>query len=145
MFENVARIHREMSIRPLLKKLLLLTGLLGMLSAGLFAQNVTGLLTGIVSDPSGAVVPGATVVMTNVQTGVERRTVTNGDGFFSISGVLVGNYNVGVMATGFQQFKQSGIHFDAGDTRTLSNITLKVGDANQTVTVEAAGEQLTPV
>jgi hypothetical protein len=127
------------------KKLLLSIFLLGLLSASLLAQNVTGLLTGIVSDPTGAVVPGATVVMTNQQTGVERRTVTNGDGFFSISGVLVGDYSVAVSAKGFQQYKQNGIHFDAGDNRTLSGITLKVGESSETVTVEATGEQLTPV
>ncbi|HKE26250.1 MAG TPA: carboxypeptidase regulatory-like domain-containing protein [Bryobacteraceae bacterium] len=119
--------------------------LVGLLSTGLLAQNVTGLLTGIVSDPTGAVVPGATVVMANQQNGVERRTITNGDGFFSISGVLVGDYTVTISAKGFQQFKQANIHFDAGDTRTLPNITLTIGDSTQTVTVEASGEQLTPV
>ena len=142
MFEKSVR---ETSIPSLLKRLLLCAGLVGLLSTGLPAQNVTGLLTGIVSDPTGAVVPGANVVMTSLGTGTERRTVTNGDGFFSISGVLVGDYTVTVAAKGFQQFKLGGIHFDAGDTRTLSNITLKVGEANETVTVEATGEQLTPV
>jgi hypothetical protein len=140
-----AGISRQDAIQTFLRGLLVWIGLVGLLSASLLAQNVTGLLTGIVSDPTGAVVPGATVVVTNQQTGAERRTVTNGDGFFSVSGILVGDYTVAVSAKGFQQFKAPGIHFDAGDTRTLSNITLTVGEATQTVTVEATGGQLTPV
>ena len=54
---------------------------------GLQAQNVTGTLTGTVADPSGAVIPGATVIMKNEQSGDERRTVSNTDGFFSINAV----------------------------------------------------------
>jgi hypothetical protein len=109
------------------------------------AQNTTGLLTGSVSDPSGAVIPGATVVVKNQQSGDERRTITNNDGFFSVSGVQVGDYTVTITAQGFQQYKQTDIHFDAGDTRKLPAINLKVGASTETVTVEATGEQLTPV
>jgi hypothetical protein len=91
------------------------------------AQNTTGLLTGSVSDPSGAVIPGATVVLKNEQSGDERKTITNNDGFFSISGVQVGDYTVIITAQGFEGYKQNKVHFDAGDTRTLANINLKVG------------------
>jgi hypothetical protein len=145
MSEKSAWINREKTIRSFAKRIAFWVGCVGVLSGTLAAQNVTGLLTGIVSDPTGAVIPGATVVMTNQQTGIDRRSITNGDGFFSISGVLVGDYSITITAKGFQQYKQAGIHFDAGDTRTLSNIVLKVGDASETVTVEATGEQLTPV
>jgi hypothetical protein len=109
------------------------------------AQNTTGLLTGAVSDPSGAVIPGATVLLRNQQSGDERRTITNNDGFFSISGVQVGDYTVTITAQGFEKYKQTDIHFDAGDTRNLASINLKVGASTETVTVEATGEQLTPV
>jgi hypothetical protein len=83
------------------------------------AQNTTGLLSGAVSDPSGAVIPGATVVLKNQQSGDERRTITNNDGFFSISGVQVGDYTINITAQGFEKYKQTDIHFDAGDTRKL--------------------------
>jgi hypothetical protein len=119
--------------------------LLGLLSSSLMAQNTTGLLTGSVTDPSGAVIPGATVIMKNELSGDERRTITNNDGFFSISGVQVGDYTVSIGAQGFEGYKKNKIHFDAGDTRTLASIALKVGASTETVTVEATGENLTPV
>jgi hypothetical protein len=83
--------------------------------------------------------------MKNVASGDERRTVTNGDGFFSINAVQPGDYTVSIKAPGFQQFQQTGVHFDAGDKRNLSNIALSVGAATETVTVSGTAEELTPV
>ena len=109
------------------------------------AQNASGTLTGTVVDPSSSVVPGATVVMKNQQSGDERRTISNNDGFFSINAVQPGDYTVTITAQGFEKFEQKGVHFDVGDKRNLSNIALKVGAAAETVTVAAVAEQLTPV
>jgi hypothetical protein len=119
--------------------------ILGLLCCSLYGQNTTGTLTGSVTDPSGAVIPGAAVVMKNQQSGDERRTVTNNDGFFSISGVQVGDYSVSINAQGFEKYKQTNIHFDAGDSRKLDSIALKVGASTDTVTVTGEAEQLTPV
>jgi hypothetical protein len=105
----------------------------------------SGTLTGTVTDPSGAVVPGATVVMKNDQSGDKRRTVANNDGFFSINAVQPGEYSVTITAQGFESYVQKGVHFDQGDTRNLSNISLKVGSTTDAVTVEAAAGQVTPV
>lgn len=110
----------------------------------LVAQN-SGTLTGTVTDPSGAVVPGATVVMKNEQSGDKRKTVANNDGFFSINAVQPGDYSVTITAQGFESLTQKGVHFDPGDSRNLSNLSLKVGATTDAVTVEAAAEQLTPV
>jgi hypothetical protein len=115
------------------------------LFAGLANAQATGTLTGTVADPTGAVVPGATVVMKNALSGDERRTVTNSDGFFSIVAVQPGDYVVSITAQGFELFKQEGVHFDSGDKRNLSNISLKVGSATETVTVSGTAEELTPV
>ncbi|HUO27881.1 MAG TPA: carboxypeptidase regulatory-like domain-containing protein [Bryobacteraceae bacterium] len=109
------------------------------------AQTAGGTLTGTVSDPSGAVVPGATVIMKSNLSGTERRTVTNSDGFFSINAVQPGDYTVTIKGPGFELYEQTGVHFDVGDKRNLSNIVLKVGAAAETVTVDATVEQLTPV
>jgi len=109
------------------------------------AQNANGTLTGTVADPSGAVIPGATVIMKNDQSGDERRTVSNNDGFFAINAVLPGDYSVTIQAQGFEAYTRKGVHFDLGDKRNLANIALKVGAATDTVTVTAATEQLTPV
>lgn len=118
---------------------------LWLLSGSLQAQNVTGTLTGTVADPTGAIVPGATVVMRNDASGDERRTVTNNDGFFSINAVQPGDYTVTIQAAGFQRWQQGKVHFDAGDKRNLSNISLAVGAASDTVTVSGSAEALTPV
>ena len=109
------------------------------------AFQVTGTLTGTVADPTGAVIPGATVVMKNDLSGDERRTVTNNDGFFSINAVQTGDYTVTINAKGFEVFEQRGVHLDSGDKRNLSNIALKVGTSTETVTVTGVAEQLTPV
>jgi hypothetical protein len=122
---------------------LLLAGLLFCYSA--FGQNANGTLTGTVLDPSGAVIPGATVIMKNDTSGDERRTVTNSDGFFSINAVQVGDYTVSIQAQGFEHYEQKGVHFDLGDKRNLANIALKVGSSAETVEVTGAAEQLTPV
>ena len=118
---------------------------IGLLCSGLQAQNVTGNLTGTVADPSGAIIPGATVVMKNELSGDERKTVSNNDGFFSINAVQPGDYTVIISAQGFEGYQQKGVHFDAGDKRNLSNIALKMGASTDTVTVSGAVEELSPV
>ncbi len=111
----------------------------------LSGQQVTGTLTGTVADPSSATVPGATVTMKNNASGDERRTITNGDGFFSINAVQPGDYTVTVESPGFQQYQQNNVHFDAGDTRNLSHIQLQLGSSKNTITVAGTAEELTPV
>jgi hypothetical protein len=110
-----------------------------------YGFQATGTLTGTVADPTGAVVPGATVIMKNDSSGDERKTVSNNDGFFSISAVQPGDYTVRIVAKGFEAYKQEGVHFDSGDKRNLSNIALKVGSSSETVTVTGTSEELTPV
>jgi Carboxypeptidase regulatory-like domain len=110
-----------------------------------FAQNVTGTLTGIVSDSSGAVVPGASIVMKNQGSGDIRKTVSNGEGFFSITAVQPGTYTVNVEAKGFQKWEQRGLTFNSGDKRTLSEIALTVGSTNDVVVVEGTISELSPV
>jgi len=110
-----------------------------------FAQNVTGTLTGIVSDATGAVVPGASVIMKNEASGDIRKTVSNGEGFFSITAVQPGSYQVLVEAKGFQKYEQKGLVFNSGDKRTLSEIILQVGSTNDTVVVEGTAVDISPV
>jgi hypothetical protein len=109
------------------------------------SQNVTGTLTGTVTDASGAVVPGAQVSMRNESSGDERTTISNGDGFFSISAVQPGDYTINIESKGFQRWQSTGIHFDPGDRRNLTNITLQVGSAAETISVSGAAESITPV
>jgi hypothetical protein len=132
-------------IIPAMQQLVCLAFILCFTTSLLNAFQSTGTLTGIVADPTGAVVPGATVIMKNNASGDERKTVSNNDGFFSISAVQPGDYTVTIRSKGFEAYQQTGVHFDSGDTRNLSNIALHVGSSTETVTVSGTAEELTPV
>jgi hypothetical protein len=119
---------------------LLSLGLSGLLSA----QGLPAALTGIVSDPSGAVVPNANVVLTQTETGAVRRTVTNANGYFSIPALPAGVYDISVEAPGFTRHERKEMRFHAGDRLTLNDIVLKVAVAEQTVDVVAAEAVLVP-
>lgn len=119
--------------------------LLVLLPASLKAQSTNGTLTGTVADASGAVIPGADVLLKNVSSGDERKTVTNNDGFFSINAVPPGDYTVSLAAKGFERLQRTGVHFDAGDRRNLSDLVMQVGTSTETVTVTGEAESITPV
>ena len=110
------------------------------------AQSIFATLTGVVSDPSGAVVPGATVKLKSEATGSQRDTVSNADGYFSFPSVPVGDftYELSVEAKGFSTYKASAIAMSGGDKRNL-NVTLKVGETAETVEVSATSEELATV
>jgi hypothetical protein len=105
-----------------------------------FAQVITASLSGTVRDPSGAIIPNAPVVLRNKLSGDNRSVKSNGSGFFAFAGVSSGDYSITVSAPGFQQFTESGIHLDPGDSRDLSSLVLKPGNVSETVTVEAQTE-----
>src|SRR5690242_19256262 len=76
------------------------------------SQTSRGTVTGIVSDPSSATVPNATVEITNVQTGVVRTTSTNEAGLYRFDAVDLGEYTLKVTMAGFQTFSHHGIVVD---------------------------------
>src|SRR5262249_30062760 len=86
-----------------------------LLSALVFGQSIFGTLTGTVSDASGAVIPKANVTMTNEGSGDIRKTVTNNDGYFTISSVPAGSYTVLVEGAGFQKWESKGVAFNGAD------------------------------
>jgi Carboxypeptidase regulatory-like domain len=94
-------------------------------------------ITGRVTDPSGAVVPAAKVLATNLDNGFAYPTTSNSTGFFTITSVPPGNYKVTVTTKGFQTFEQSGISLAVSQHATV-NAQLKVGSTTQTVTVTGA-------
>src|SRR4051812_36481975 len=85
------------------------------LSTGLNAQSIYGTLTGIVSDPSGAVLPDAKLQMRDEQSGSQRETVANGEGYFSFVSLPPGKYQLTVSVNGFDTLKQTGISVLGGD------------------------------
>jgi hypothetical protein len=102
----------------------------------LLAQGVFGTLTGVVSDPTGAVVPNANIVLTDTLSGSARNTVADGSGYYTFASVPVGTYNLAVSAGGFQDYSATNISLGGGERRNV-NVALTVGSASQTVAVNA--------
>jgi hypothetical protein len=102
------------------------------------AQEVTSTIVGTVVDSSGAVVPGATVKLTNVATGVVRTASSGRDGVFHFPNLGAHTYNATVSANGFQAKTITGIILGASSTRDLGKVAMTVGNVSQEVTVTAA-------
>lgn len=119
--------------------------LLACLFSGVFAfaqANATGTVIGVVSDPTGAVVPGATVTVTDAATGTPHTTTTNDQGRYVFTNIAPGNYNISVTKSGFSAAKISDENVGIGQQLT-ANVQLQVGAANQEIVVEStAGSHL---
>ncbi|HEY1901517.1 MAG TPA: carboxypeptidase-like regulatory domain-containing protein [Terracidiphilus sp.] len=100
-------------------------------------QSVSGSITGEVTDPSGAVVAGATVAAHNLDTGVDTSTTTNSTGLYSIDFLPIGHYQVNVQANGFTAATLPPFSLEARQTAAF-NIKLTVGSSATTVNVSAA-------
>ena len=105
-------------------------------SGRLYSQETTGNISGTVSDPSGAVIPGARVVVTNVRTAAERTTTTTSAGVFFFTRLPVGDYRLSVDTEGFKKYEAAGIHLDVNDKLDFP-IVLQVGKRTESVTVTA--------
>jgi len=117
-----------------IRALLALCVLVGLSSLPALAQTAT--ILGTVTDQSGAAVPNVNVDVTNVDTNQTERFVTNSVGQYVAPDLVIGHYNVAVAATNFQPATQQDIALTVGDRRRI-DFQLKVGAAQQTVTVEA--------
>lgn len=99
-----------------------------------FAQSTnSGDIRGIVTDTSGAAVPGVTVTVTNKNTGVSKDYVTNQDGLYDTSSIVAGTYELTFMKQGFQKYVRSNITVLVGNTSV--NAKLNVGTVTQEVVV----------
>ena len=102
---------------------------------GTYAQQNSE-ITGVVTDPSGAVVPGAHVTLIQPTTGFARSTSTDSAGLFIFPALSVGNYDLKVAASGFQNYSATGMVLDV--SRTLRHdVQMKVGASTVTVQVQA--------
>src|ERR1019366_1901971 len=105
------------------------------------AQSDRGTITGTVTDPSGAVISGATVTATQTATGLETSTVTGGGGNYTIPLLPIGRYTVSATQSGFKTSVREDIILDVGQTAVVA-ITLQVGSVNQSVQVSGQAPQL---
>ena len=106
-----------------------------------FAQSDNASISGVVKDPSGAVVANAKVSVKNDSTAFERQTTTNNSGFYTVTNISPGYYTVSVEATGFKKTATSRNKLDAGVPIAV-NIELSVGQLTESVTVEASTAQV---
>ena len=102
-----------------------------------YAQSVTGQISGVVVDPAGAIVPGATVQLTHDLSQQVRKYTTESNGSFIFTGLVPGTYSLHVTQAGFKGYDQKGITVAAQERVDLHEIHLSVGDVTSTVEVQA--------
>ena len=106
------------------------------LACAALAQTPAGSILGTVTDASDAIVPGVTVVVTNVLTGVRHATKTNQEGEYLVPYLIPGDYQVTAEASGFKTFQRGGLTLQV-DQRLRIDVVLSVGDTKETIVVEA--------
>ena len=109
--------------------------------ASALAQSTTGGVNGTITDTTGAVLPGTSVSLSNIATGVEVTTKSNASGFFVFVNVQPGNFTLVIEQTGFKTAVLPA--FNVGVNQTVTqNVSLQVGDVAETIEVVAQAEQL---
>src|SRR5215471_1951869 len=94
-------------------------------SALTFAQSSTATITGLVTDPSGAVIAGAKVTATNTATGVPHSVNTTSSGSYTLPNLPAGSYNIKVEASRFAVAEVKDVKLNVGDSRDL-NVKMSV-------------------
>lgn len=110
--------------------------------------SITGVISGTVSDPSGAVVPHVTVTAVNEATGIRTTVVTNSKGFYSFTALDVGTYTITATQSGFKTFSVEHIRVDANSSMradvqlTMGSVAVTEQVTANPVTVETQGSQV---
>ena len=118
--------------------MLLLTALM---CGSAFAQQITATLTGTVSDPNGAVVPGANVTVTSVDTGLVKTSTTNDEGQYTVAFLQPGTYNITVEKTGFSNVTRENVKLEVAQT---AGIDIALGVTGGAVSVDIGSDE-TPI
>jgi len=129
----------DYAFRNTLTRVLLVLSVLALFTGIVWAQGGSGELTGLVSDPSGAVVSGAEVKLTNPATGDVRTTTSSQAGIYRFAAVPPGTYNIEVAPKGFKSVKVQNVVVTVGTTAT-ADVKLELGAASEQVTVEAGAQ-----
>src|SRR5437879_4606563 len=106
------------------------------------AQTISSTLLGTVTDPSGNVIPKATVVVTNESTGDQRSTTTDAAGSFIFPSLLPGSYTVKVEAAGFRTLEKKNNVLTANERVSVGDLQLTLGSLAESVSVSAEGERV---
>lgn len=108
----------------------------------LAAQEVTGSITGTVTDTSGAAIAGAKVTLTSEDTAAVRIVTSDAQGTFEFTAVQPGIYTVAAENAGFKRFEKKHLELTPGDKLAVGTLTLQIGAVNEAVTVTAEGAML---
>jgi hypothetical protein len=98
--------------------------------------SITGSISGVVTDPTGAVIPDVEVTALNTGTGVRQSVVTDSKGFYEFPALAIGTYELDVQRPGFRPFHQTGLVIDANSALVV-DVKLTLGEATQEVTVSS--------
>ena len=135
----------ESAVRPVVTRILLASLVLALflgVPTLLAAQDVAS-ITGVVTDPSGAVVQGVDVTLQNPQTGVRYKAVTNDSGSYTLNQIKPGpGYKIEFTHAGFKAAVVSGLYLNV-DTTRVQNAQLSLGGTTETVEVSASNETVT--
>lgn len=123
-----------MKISKLAKCLCFLLFALALFFSGRLLAGTSASISGTVTDPSGAVIAGATVTATNVATSVASTQATNSQGFYSFQSLPLGSYTVDVKQNGFKSYVQTGLILDVNSALVV-DVVLQVGQASEKVEV----------
>jgi Carboxypeptidase regulatory-like domain/TonB dependent receptor-like, beta-barrel/TonB-dependent Receptor Plug Domain len=127
--------YRSLTHAAVLATLLLAGSLAG------FGQANTGIITGIITDPSGAIIPGAQVKAMNVATGLTRGAVSNATGNYVLGALPLGIYTLTVTAEGFMSSTRTGLTPTAGQSLVI-DVKLSINGVKQTITVSGVPTEL---
>ena len=103
------------------------------------AQNVTGSITGAVTDRSGSRMPGVSVKLTSETTAATRDVATDADGNFQFNAIQAGSYRLSIAHPGFKSYEKRDIQLTPNESRSTGSIRLDLGDVAESVTVRADG------
>jgi len=123
-------------LRTKLPQVLLVAALVALVPSSAFAQAVLGTIQGFVYDQDGGALPGVTVTADNTQTGVDRVTITNAEGFYTVRSIQAGNYSLTAQLEGFQTVRRENIRLLIGQVLDV-DFTLQLGTVSEAITVTA--------
>ena len=110
-------------------------------SVALAQTGIDGAILGVVTDANGGLVAGATVTVTNIDTGIQKIETSRSDGSFEINALPGGNYSASVTSPGFKTWSLERADLTIGERKRVSPV-LQVGDVNEKITVEATADLL---
>jgi hypothetical protein len=106
-----------------------------------FSGQTAGKIRGVVADPTGAVLPGASVTLINAATGAKLTTSSDAQGVYNLPVLAVGQYAIEVTANGFQPFRGNGLKIDINSALTV-DVTMQLATQSETVEVDANTAQV---